>query len=251
MTPELINRARIFRDAYAELLAAWRADEAPTLDRAMEICYNAYRAEYNFLFEITNEVSGNFNPNPILRRLLYQITDIIGIPEMFSLEEPEWRPGLADVPDGQDKGEQRAARAMLWEGVLVGTIWVETNNPDTPLTVGGIYRAADWLNKWLESVKASRQESPKNLRADIEPQEDITRNIPRSQSIALLYAVFVRLRVTQTYSDTAVARLIEAITGGKIRNGKNSYAWKHRNDKLQPDVEELLNEFMNGGQSPE
>ena len=87
--------------------------------------------------------------------------------------------------------------------------------------------------------------------ADTEASEDKPRDIPRSQSIALLYAVFVRLKVTQTYSDTAVARLIEAITGGKIRNGKNSYAWKHRNDKLRLDVEALLDEFMKGGQSSE
>lgn len=86
--------------------------------------------------------------------------------------------------------------------------------------------------------------------ADTEVSENNTRDIPRSQSIALLYSVFVRLGITQTYSDTAVSRLIEAVTGGKIRDGKNSYAWKHRNDKLQPDVEALFDEFMNGALSP-
>lgn len=86
---------------------------------------------------------------------------------------------------------------------------------------------------------------------DTEAPEDNIRNISRAQSVALLYAIFVRLKITQSYTATAIARLIEAVTGGLIRDGKNSYARRHLNDKLQPDVEALLNEFMKGGQSSE
>ena len=117
-------------------------------------------------------------------------------------------------------------------------------NPDCPLSISSISSTLEWLGRWLESAKYAGRESPEAPAADTEAPEDNTRDIPRAQSIALLYAVFVRLGITQTHTDAAVARLIEAVTGGKIRDGKNSYAWKHRNDKLQTDVEDLLNEFV-------
>ena len=133
---------------------------------------------------------------------------------------------------------------------MIGRAWIDNNNRESPVTIGRISQTLDWLGKWVESAKEARAESPESPGADTEVPEDNTRGIPRSQSIALLYAVFVRLGITQTYTDTAIARLIEAVTGGKIRDGKNSYAWKHRNDKLQSDVEALFDEFMNGAQSP-
>ena len=133
---------------------------------------------------------------------------------------------------------------------MLGKIWIDMQNPNSPLSISSISSTLEWLGRWLESAKDAGRESPEAPAADTGAPEDNARDIPRAQSIALLYTVFVRLGITQTYTDTAVARLIEAVTGGKIRDGKNSYAWKHRNDELRDDVAVLFNEFLNGGHSP-
>ena len=82
-------------------------------------------------------------------------------------------------------------------------------------------------------------------------QADGKRDIPRAQSIALLYAAFVKLGVTQSHSSNDVIKFIEAVTGGKLTtNPGNTYSKKHLNDELRDDVRQLLDDFISG-QSPE
>lgn len=253
MTPTMITKAREFREAYAELLRAWRAKDVPTLDQATAICCRTYRAEYNLLIEIVEEaaVCTDISRQPsFLKYLASQLVPVLDTPELFRPGTLERRPGEKSVPEETDGGMPSVVRDMLEEGVMLGKTWIDMQNPDSPLSISIISITLEWLGRWLESAKYAGRESPEAPAADTEAPEDNTRNIPRAQSIALLYAVFVRLGITQTHTDTAVARLIEAVTGGKIRDGKNSYAWKHRNDKLQPVVEALIDDFMNSKQSP-
>lgn len=249
----MITKAREFREAYAELLRAWRAKDVPTLDQATAICCRTYRAEYNLLIEIVEEaaVCTDISRQPsFLKYLASQLVPVLDTPELFRPGTLERRPGEKSVPEETDGGMPSVVRDMLEEGVMLGKTWIDMQNPDSPLSISIISITLEWLGRWLESAKYAGRESPEAPAADTEAPEDNTRNIPRAQSIALLYAVFVRLGITQTHTDTAVARLIEAVTGGKIRDGKNSYAWKHRNDKLQPVVEALIDDFMNSKQSP-
>lgn len=246
MTPTMITKAREFREAYAELLRAWRAKDVPTLDQATAICCRTYRAEYNFLIEIEEAAAcTDISRQPsFLKYLASRLVPVLDTPELFRPGTLERRPGEKSVPEETDGGMPLVVRDMLEEGVMLGKTWIDMQNPDCPLSISSISSTLEWLGRWLESAKYAGRESPEAPAADTEAPEDNTRDIPRAQSIALLYAVFVRLGITQTHTDAAVARLIEAVTGGKIRDGKNSYAWKHRNDKLQTDVEDLLNEFV-------
>lgn len=246
MTPTMITKAREFREAYAELLRAWRAKDAPTLDQATAICCRTYRAEYNFLIEIEEAAAcTDISRQPsFLKYLASRLVPVLDTPELFRPGTLERRPGEKSVPEETDGGMPLVVRDMLEEGVMLGKTWIDMQNPDCPLSISSISSTLEWLGRWLESAKYAGRESLEVPAADTEAPEDNTRDISRAQSIALLYAVFVRLGITQTHTDAAVARLIEAVTGGKIRDGKNSYAWKHRNDKLQTDVEELLNEFV-------
>lgn len=252
-----------FRDSYNKLLQAWRADVAPSLKDAMIICASTCRAERSFLEEFNRD----FNSCSMLSSYMDELKDAINIPEMFDYREPVWATiddtTYYSAPRNKETGENELARLQLEKVVRLGCDWHEWKCRDLSSIRFHIKGIIKELNRWIEAVPDESMSANISIvqnmvsavteisGTDTDASEDNTRDIPRTQSIALLYAVFVRLKVTQTYSDTAVARLIEAITGGKIRNGKYSYAWKHRNDKLQPDVEELLNEFMNGGQSSE
>ncbi|WP_288290101.1 hypothetical protein [uncultured Alistipes sp.] len=241
MTPATIIRARAFRDAYAELLRAWRADAPLTLDDATEICVKSYKAEYDFLATmLCEEMAEPAQGNPCA--LFDRVEAFLCIPEIFDGESA----AAIKYDDRHYTGESRAARIQLFDALIMGRRWVDWDNPSAPcVTVGSVANALSELRKWVPAVQKERQGAAIDNNAQTDEQTDEgKRDIPRAQSIALLYAVFVRLGITQTHTDMAVARLIEAVTGGKIRDGKNSYAWKHRNDKLQTDVEELLNEFV-------
>lgn len=274
MTPELINRARIFRDAYAELLAAWRADEIPTLDQATAICYKSYRAEYDFLYYLLDYVSYYTNSSLTIIDQLRSVMHGIGLFDPNGTTRKGSPISILNIYDLL-KEKDNPILSKLNKAVCLGKDWIswDSSYQNPKVTVEEISNTMDHIQMevgyTLQEPSSFVTEQTSSIPVDVsidqnmvpvvteipdadtEASEDNPRDIPRSQSIALLYAVFVRLKVTQTYSDTAVARLIEAITGGKIRNGKNSYAWKHRNDKLQPDVEALLDEFMKGGQSSE
>lgn len=186
---------------------------------------------------------------------------------MFDYRGPVWAT-IDDTiyysaPRNKETGENELARLQLEKVVRLGCDWHEWKCRDLSSIRFHIKGIIKELNRWIEAVPDESMSANISIvqnmvsavteisGTDTEASEDNTRNIPRMQSIALLYAVFVRLKITQSYTATAIAKLIEAVTGGLIRDGKNSYVWKHLNDKLQPDVEALLNEFMKGGQSSE
>lgn len=263
MGPTIMFKAIEFRDSYNKLLQAWRADVAPSLKDAMIICASTCKAERSFLEEFNRD----FNSCSMLSSYMDELKDAINIPEMFDYRGPVWAT-IDDTiyysaPRDKETGEDELARLQLEKVVRLGCDWHEWKCIDLSSIRFHIKGIIKELNRWIEAVPDESMSANISIAqnmvsavsetpgADTDASEDKPRDIPRAQSIALLYAVFVRLGITQTYTDTAIARLIEAVTGGKIRDGKNSYAWRHRNDKLQPDVEALLDEFMKGGQSSE
>lgn len=254
MTPILIDKARKFRDTYAELLTLWRRYNAPTLDEAVAICNKFYRTEFSLLDELNNLIDTDSYVFDDLERLYEQLCATIDIPEIFTEEGLIWNTidgqDYCSCPSDWDIGEQKAARLLLNEAVFIGEAWTQWDANEHPVVT--INKILNWLRLRIESSKNEVQTTINESEAmeNLETSDNSKRDIPRSQSIALLYAVFRKFGVTQKYTDIAISRLIEAVTGGKIRDGKNSYARKHHNDKLEEKVNTLFDEFIKSEQSP-
>lgn len=242
MTPVLMERARRFKEAYLAVQAAFDSGNVLTVDDILPLCVTMNKAECDFIVELLSNMVGTPSYD-YLRMLFAQVRSIIDIPEMF--ENPRTYDNMPDIPA---RGEDLAARLELFASLCRGSEWFTDHYP--PLNVGRLAGVLDDLRNWLNAIPTKDNIPDAIVSDNCQLNADTRRDIPRSQSIALLYAVFVRLGVTQTHSNTAIARLIEAVTGGNIRPGKNAYSWTHRSDKLRDDVAALLDEFLNGGQSP-
>ncbi len=251
MTQKALEAANLYREAYLRVLTEYKS-ECSDMSVAVNMCEDLYAAGVYFIDALTEWL-----PNIIMsRKNIYftQISSIINIPELYNGEfsiiplkkGSRLKIGIS-FPEFKASGENKAAKIELFIALCQSSMWVPSTNESMDK------EALDQVR----TVLIAKARNTQKIEIDSDEDTIITSKvqdcgkISRAQSIALLYAIFVRLKITQSYTATAIAKLIEAVTGGLIRDSKNSYAWKHLNDKLQPDVEALLDEFMKGGQSSE
>ncbi len=233
--------AKTFKDAYLSVLHTFNSDAILSIDDALPLCVTMNKAEYNFIAELLANMAG-VSSYDYCEILFNQIHGIINIPEMF--DDPRTPD---DIPEISAQGENFTARLELFTSLCRGSEWFTDHYP--PLNVGRLAGVADNLQNWLDALPAEENIPAASIPEKNQEAQEDKRDIPRSQSIALLYAVFVRLGVTQTHSATDISKLIEAVTGGKIRSGKNAYSASHLNDKLQDETAQLLDEFLPRGRS--
>lgn len=141
------------------------------------------------------------------------------------------------VPGSECTGWALAVRMELYNTLCQGAIWFASEPPR--FTVGILGEVAAYIQEWLQCHAAP----PATLEASLPENNEQKphRDIPRSQSIALLYTLLIRFGVTRVCSSKDIAMFIEAVTGGKIvSEGRNTYSAKHLHDTLQPDIQYLI-----------